>query len=315
MDNQDNNKMSVTENPLFAFDSPADMPLMSSSIRVIGVGNCGCNIVDEMFQGDRYSIPDVDAVLVANDAKSLAGKAVEEKRRAVVSAMEAKDIVEKHVYMLFLVADLDEDYSVRMVKELCQQFQKDDREDDWPTKVSVVLSVTPFGFEKEDEGVAKEIAEISKMATKVITVRKDFTGQVTKRVSDIIGTACLLFLKRDWGGVDYMDVATVLQYGSKAIYGMGIGEGPNKVEKAFAELDRNLEQNGCKIENAKGVMLLVRVQHSLSAELRDAILQECFETINLLRYLLIRKVDIFWNAAEDEYDESDTIAIHAILLY
>ena len=326
MDNRNDNKMFAMENPIFTFDPSVDRRQLSF-VRVNGVGNCGCGIVNEMFRVDRYNIPGVSVLLLNNDAKLLEGKTVEEKRHVEVSAIEAKDIVDRNACLLFLVADLNENYSVRMVAELCQQFHKDDCEDDISGKVSVVLPVTPLGFEKEDGRVADGIAVISKVVTKVITINNVFTckqsssipssipmnqfiGLVAKQVSDIIGTACRIFLEYDCVCVDYNDVAMVLQCGSKAIYGVGTGEGADKAEKAVAELKKNLELNGCKIENAKGVLLLIRYPRSC-----PPLGRECYDAIESLRGLLPHNGSMLWNASEDIYDESDAIAFHAIVLY
>lgn len=318
MDNQNSNKMLSTENPVFTVVSPADMRQLSY-IRVVGIGGRGCKIVDEIFREDRYNIPGVGAMLVDNDAKSFEGRKIGERHLVNVFSKKTKDIVDKHVQMLFLVADLSEDYSAQMVTEICCQFHADDCEDDIPGKVSVFLPVMPLGYEKENRKAAEEMETIAKVATKVISIDDKFsckqpvqqsTGQVTKRVSDIIGTACRIFLEHDCAYVDYNDVAMVLQYGSKAIYGVGAGEGHKKAEKAVAELKKNFEQNGFKIENAKGVLLLIRFPHS-----RPPLAGDCFDAIKLFRESLHHNADMLWNASEDIYHESDAIVFHAIVLY
>ena len=168
--------------------------------QIIGVGGCGCNIINEMFHIAEYTIPDALFAIVDNDNKAICNIDVPQKYFAETLLDGVKQIIGESIRLLFIVAGMGGKYSAPMVSELCRQFHDDVDKANEFVKMSIVFSVMPFDFEGKKRGIKAEasVNMIRKHATRVIILenesicrRPDLSPeeglkQMTKCISDYI---------------------------------------------------------------------------------------------------------------------------------
>ena len=293
--------------------------------KVVGVGRCGCNIVNGFYLSLDQSIPNADLVIIDNDRHSLKEKNVSDKHFIENNdpALEDKirEILNGFSGVLFVVAGMGGEYSAPIVTELCRQFQSS--EETGHSSVSVAISVMPFDFEKRGEKADEDIAMIAKEATKVITVDNEpkykhipdwpillTMNHVGQYISDLIYAIMSIILKYDYNPVNYIDFATALKSGSKAVVATGRGEGVDRATDATRDLLWNFASLGYReFGDMKNLLLYISVsqEHHLT-------FQEFDDITHMMCVLFNQDANILWNASEDR-DCGDEIVYTAIAIF
>lgn len=287
--------------------------------KVIGIGHCGCNIVNEL------NMPNTDLVIIDNDRHSLKEKRVSDKyfieNGDPTLGDKIREILNGFSGVLFVVAGMGGKYSAPIVTELCRQHQSGGKKSFYG--VSVAISVMPFDFEKRREKADKDIAMIAKEATKVITVDNEpkykhipnwpvllTMNQVSQYISDLIYSICSIIMKYDYNPVNYIDFANALRSGCKAVSATGRGSGENRAVDATRDLLLNFASIGYhEFGYMKNLLLYISVsrEHHLTFQEFDDITQ-------MMCVLFSQDANILWNASEDKY-AGDEIVFTAIAIF
>ena len=309
-------------NELFVFDE-IDRLKCPSMIKIIGVGKFGSDVVESI---NRAELHDIDIITINQEHDTLpSGEASQQDNvRSIAryylekndSVIEEKlnEIIGKHITLVFVVSSLDEDYS-SIVSAMCRRVHKYGNDDG--SHVALALMKAPDRDVMNDK-IQKGLDEITAAATKVMTFGslKDTTkamcsssDNVAQSIVDVIRTVCKVFIDYDFNRVDYNDVATVLQSGTKMVYGNSIGKGNNREEEAALQLIQYIESNGYKMEDVKYMLLLLNFSqlHELT-----------YEKLNFMTDFLHQSsgkyVDVLWNATNDVPDDSDALVLNAIAI-
>jgi cell division protein FtsZ len=287
--------------------------------KVIGVGQCGCNIVNGL------ELPNVDLVIIDNDRHSLKEKNVSDKhfieKDDPALGDKIREILGGFSGVLFVVAGMGGEYSAPIVTELCRQLQSGEKSSF--CSVSIAISVTPFDFEKRGEKADKDIAMIAKEATKVITVDNEpkykhipdwpvllTMNQVSQNISNIIYSICCIIMKYDYNPVNYIDFATALKSGIKAVAATGRGKGGGRAIDATRDLLWNFASMGYhEFGDMKNLLLYISVsqEHHLTFQEFDDITQ-------MMCMLFNQDANILWNASEDRC-KGDEIVYTAVAIF
>lgn len=156
------------------------------------------------------------------------------------------------------------------------------------------------------ETIAREATKVMVFdsANGILTV-----DETSQRITDVIKTVCKTFIDYEYCCVDYNDVATVLQSGTKAIYITAEGKGGNRGEKAAMGLKKNIESQGYKMEDVKKMLLLMSF-----SQLHIPTVEECSMITDSLNDSIGKYATVLWNASNDVPENSDSIVLKSIVL-
>lgn len=296
---------------------------LPSVVKIIGVGGCGGNIVENICKKGLRDIK-VDYALIDNDRKALdARKAVGDKH--FVDKDDAnldrklRAAIGNRAGIIIVIAGMGGENSAPIVSTLCSLFKPSPDDDDTKNNISIVYAVVPFAFERREKKVSNDLAMISEQATKVITFENDDLKnninisinsafeKVDEHAYNIINTLSQTILN---SGIiiDYNDIATVLQYGDRMVFANGSGHGEKRMEEASDNMIKNIELSGTQMCNIAYMILLI----SFSKTVLLTPL-EVYTTIDKLRCLIGDHLDILWGVHEDESLEDDRLTISAIM--
>jgi cell division protein FtsZ len=147
---------------------------MSIKIKIIGIGGCGCNIVNSICLN---GMSEVSFTLVnrerLSDYSSEAGKILvsmdEENLDKTLSPLltvgahvSCRHLFQNHPQTLVVVAGMGGKYSARIAAALCRLHKARGAR-------SVAFVTMPFSFEHKDAKAAEDLALVSQQATQVIT--------------------------------------------------------------------------------------------------------------------------------------------------
>ena len=309
-------------NELFVFDE-IDRLKCPSMIKIIGVGKFGSDVVESI---NRAELHDIDFITINQEHDTLpSGEASQQDNvRSIAryyfekndSAIEEKlnEIIGEHITLVFVISSLDEDYS-SIVSAICRRVHKYGNDDG--SQVALALMKAPDCDVMNDK-IQKGLDKVTAAATKVMTQGsvKDSSktmcsssDNVARSIVDVIRTVCKVFIDYDFNRVDYNDVATVLQSGTKIVYGNSIGKGNNREEEAALQLIQHIESNGYKMEDVKYMLLLLNF---------SPLYELTFEKLNIVTDLIHQSigkyVDVLWNATNDVPENSDTLVLNAIAI-
>lgn len=169
-------------------------------LKVIGVGGCGCCVVNSI---SKKNIGDVHFVQIDTE-KELSS------RTAMTDALGVEsydpDLGEKISNILtensniLIVAGLGGSYSLDIIITLCSEYHKVHAEEGFIW----VFAVMPFDFERRDKRAAESLAKVNEVASKVITFDNNTLRQymdkpmneafavVDQRVCEVVETALSL---------------------------------------------------------------------------------------------------------------------------
>ncbi len=312
----------TNNNGLFVFDKK-DILKYPSMIKVIGIGKFGGDVVESI---NRSELHDIDFITINQEHDTLPSSEAsqEDNVRSIAkyhldkndSAMEEKlhEIMGECITLVFVVSSLDEDYS-SIVAAICHHVHTHENDDG--RQVALALMKAPDQDVMNDK-IQKGLDKVAAAATKVMTFgsEKDTSktmcsssDHVTQGIIDVIRTVCKIFIDYDFNRVDYNDVATVLQSGTKMVNGNSIGMGDKREEEAVLQLIQHIESYGCKMADVKYMLLLLNF---------SPFYELTFKKLNILTDLLYQSngkyVDVLWNASNDVSCDSDALVLNAIAI-
>lgn len=147
---------------------------MSIKIKVIGIGGCGCNIVNSIC---LKGIPEISFALVnrerlpeySSEAERFFVDMDEDDLDRVLKPLLVMDarasrlhFISNRPQTLIVVAGMGGKYSARIAAALCRLQKKQGAR-------AVAFVTMPFSFEHRDAKAAEDIALVSQQATQVIT--------------------------------------------------------------------------------------------------------------------------------------------------
>lgn len=263
--------------------TPVEPELDAIHIKVVGVGGCGGNTVNLL--ADSILPEHVDIIAMNTDAKALqqsqvatmqlgkvltrglgAGADADIGRQAAEESLtEIRDQLEG-ADLCFITAGMGGGTGTgaapvvaRIAREL--------------GVMTVAIVTRPFGFEGKKRARAAEqgLLELSEHTDALLVLPNDYLLKVlgantpllaafsesskviqnaVKGLADIIGQTGLI-------NIDFADVRTIMRQQGKAVMGIGLGRGDNKVEDATLQALNNPLLEKVELERAKGVLLNV----------------------------------------------------------
>lgn len=308
---------------LFVFDEP-DRLKCPSMIKIIGVGKFGSDVVESI---NRVELHDIDFITINQGQKELSNNSAPLQNG--VSAIERfhidsdsptlereiYDILGKNITLVFVVSNSEEGYS-SIISTICHHVHVIESLDG--NQVALAL-LKKTGSDNETNINGQEVVDtIASEATKVmvfgsandISQKSSSTVDgVSRSIIDVIKTVCKTFIDYEYCCVDYNDVATVLQSGTKAIYSAAEGKDGNRWKKAAMELKQNIESQGYKMEDVKNMLLLMSF-----SRLHIPTVEECSIIIDSLYDSIGKYATVLWNASNDVPEDSDSIVLNSIVL-
>lgn len=275
----------LNNNIHFEFDRPANIP---SVVKVIGVGECGREVVDELFASGDYDMHDIDSATIDPTQPSA----------------QLADTVSGFLNLVFVVCSTDDETSVRTTSELCRQFLSVGNETE--CKVAIVLPVCPIGEAAGSCTAEKNLAMLNAAATKLYPLTE---GCATRPCYNVVNTICRVFMNIDIAHVDYNDVATVLQSGTRFLWTCGEGSGEGRGEKALAAIMQNLAALVGSLADIEYMMLLIGATKE-----HELIVAECYDIFAAVERSVGRPIDTLWNYTELDPCDGDTLRIQAIAI-
>jgi len=305
-------------NELFVFDE-VDILKRHSMIKIIGVGDFGSKIVECI---DRAELHDIDFITINQGQKELSNDSaplqngVRDIERFHIDSdsptleRQIYDFLGKNITLVFIVSNLEEGYS-SIISAICHHVHVIESIDG--NQVAFALLKKAGGDNGMNTNGQEIVEAIASEATKVMFFDSAngilTVDEVSQSIIDVIRTVCKTFIDYEYCCVDYNDVATVLQSGTKAIYITAEGKNGNRGEKAVKELKQNIESKGYKMEDVKNMLLLMSFsrQHLLTVE-------ECSIITDSLNDSIGKYATVLWNASNDVSEDSDSIVLKSIVL-
>ena len=289
----------------------------SSFVRIIGIGECGCRIVDNIR---HTGMPNTDFVLIGDDGRTLLYQGTAEERIIDCSKGgndgKIQELIGDYTGMLFVVADVGDKCCSSIVSALCRQF----RSKSGGNNISIVIASNPSSSENGGEGFDEGMAAIAKVATKVITL-PTYTScasveltmcpascTVDRQVYDAIYAITQTFMRHDYMCVDYNDVKALLQFEGRAISFTVSGSGESRSERAVMKLMECIDAASSR-EEEMGTMLF----HLRFASPSYQISAKEYETILNLIPERVRNGFVIFGASDDCQLSGDELLLTAIV--
>ena len=134
-------------------------------IKVIGIGGCGCNVVDNICRGNEK---DVYFALVNRERLSSYTSTAEKicisnREKNLDEAL--RQLLTDSPQTIIIVAGMGGKYSAQVAATLCRLHKTIADQH----VQSIVFAVTPFSFEERDKKSAEDIVLVKEQAKRVIT--------------------------------------------------------------------------------------------------------------------------------------------------
>ena len=310
-------------NELFVFDE-VDILKRHSMIKIIGVGKFGSDVVESI---NRAELHDIDFITVNQGQKKLSNdlaplqNGVRDIERFHIDSdsptleRQIYDILGENITLVFVVSNLEEGYS-SIISAICHHVHVIESIDG--NQVAFAL-LKKTGGDNEMNTTGREIVEaITSEATKVMffdgtndlsQTSYSTIDYVSQNIIGVIRIVCKTFIDYEYCCIDYNDVATVLQSGTKAIYSTAEGKGGDRGKKAAMELKQNIESQGYKMEDVKNMLLLMSF-----SRLHIPTVEECSIITDSLNDYIGEYATVLWNASNDVPEDSDSIVFSSIVL-
>lgn len=262
---------------------PAEPDCDAIHISVVGVGGCGGNTVNLLADS---SLPlHVDIVAMNTDAKALqqsrvgtlqlgkiltrglgAGAEAEVGRRAAEESLSEIRAQLSGADLCFITAGMGGGTGTGAAPVVAQVARE-------LGIMTVAIVTRPFGFEGKKRALAAErgLEALAEQTDALLVLPNDYLLRVlgartpllaafsesskviqnaVKGLADIIGQTGLI-------NIDFADVRTIMRQQGKAVMGIGLGHGENKVEDATLQALNNPLLEKVELERARGVLLNV----------------------------------------------------------
>ncbi|MGR7923042.1 cell division protein FtsZ [Zobellella denitrificans] len=265
------------------FFEPAEPDCDAIHISVIGVGGCGGNTVNLLAEAALP--PHVNIVAMNTDAKALqqsrvevlqlgkiltrglgAGAEAEVGRRAAEESLAEIRHQLKGADLCFITAGMGGGTGTGAAPVVAQVARE-------LGIMTVAIVTRPFGFEGKKRARAADqgLATLAEQTDALLVLPNDYLLKVlgsrtpllaafsesskviqnaVRGLADIIGQTGLI-------NIDFADVRTIMRQQGKAVMGIGLGTGENKVEEATLQALNNPLLEKVELERARGVLLNV----------------------------------------------------------
>lgn len=291
-------------------------PSTRSYFKVVGVGHYGSTIVSIM---SMHGLSGVDFAIVENSPIPMKCRMIDDNNIVDSNDPECekkvREIIGRDTMMLFIVSGLEDIYCESIITSMCHQVHSNREDADNVVSVALVSAPSIGGIINVE--VQNRLATIAQKATKVITfyraepcILRIELNEDEQQIIDVIQTICRLFLNHQYCFVDYNDVATVLQSGDKAVFGIGEGCNDKRVEKAAKDLMQNLETKGCMVESVTGFLLYIRF-----SPMHQPTVEELRSMLDILYRYIGKKSNVLYNATDDIKVEGDSLIMNAIAVF
>lgn len=252
-------------------------------LKVVGVGGCGCNIIDDMYGMGSKS---AEFVSVNTDMQSLSSKEADEKvqigkkltggrgagqmpEKGEKAAEEDRELLEqklKGADMLFIVAGMGGGTGSGAAPVIADIARSLDI-------LTVGVVITPMNFEMSksdkkkivDEAVAKmrdKVNALMVISNEMMNERcdknlklKEAYREVNRVIANIIRGVIYVITETGTQNIDFEDVKTTLRQKGEAYIGIGRASGADRVEKAFMKAMNNPFMGDMSLSGAKNVLV------------------------------------------------------------
>lgn len=209
--------------------------------------------------------------------------------------------------ILFVIAEINDIYTAQVISTMCRKFCHDNQWDDH--NASIVFPIFPPNDENGGNKVDEDIALIAASASKVFLIKDPGSPFFLQNTCNIINVVCQTFMNTDFCQVKIKDVVSILKSGTKAVYGIGTGNGKQRAEKSAINLMHYFESNGMNVEDIQDILLIFRF-----SVLHEPIICECFNAISYIKQLIGKKIRILWNGSENIDCNDDSLTLEAIAI-
>ncbi|QEH62103.1 cell division protein FtsZ [Spiroplasma chinense] len=296
----------------------------AANIKVIGVGGGGCNavnrMVEENVQGVEFIVANTDAQVLAASAASskiILGKEISKglgaganpeigKKAANESEADIKEAL-KGADLIFVAAGMGGGTGTGAAPEIARMAME--------TGALVIAIVTkPFRFEgrMRNSYAVQGISELRKYVDSIIIISNDrlleiiggipvqdsfreadnILKQGVQTITDLIAVPAVINL-------DFADVRTVMKGKGNALFGIGIGSGPDKaIEAANKAITSSLLETS--IRGAKDA--IINVTGGSKVSLNDA-----YDAVDIVQQASGEDVNIIFGIAINEHLDDELI--------
>ncbi|MDR2511155.1 MAG: cell division FtsZ family protein [Bacteroidales bacterium] len=265
-------------------------------IKVIGVGEGGCNAVNRMYKDDIKGVELIacntdgvkldslsvkHTILLSRDGLGAGGNPESARQDALRKEEEIKSYFLEDTQMVFITTGMGGGTGTGASPEIARML-KEIKIENSPVEEILVVGVvtTPFKYERKErfERAIKGIDELKKYADAVIVVNNDSIfelGDLTltqafSKADEVLSNAVIsiskIMTEAKHMQIDFHDVNAVLSKSGAAVIGFGQAEGENRAREAVNCAFNSPFLNNNSIKGARTV--LVNVSYSEDNEIR-----------------------------------------------
>lgn len=267
----------------FEMESTGSEETSGTQLKVIGVGGCGCNIVDDMY---AMGVRGAEFISVNTDVQSLNSKEADDKiqigkkltggrgagqlpDKGEKAAEEDRELLEqklKGTDMLFIAAGMGGGTGSGAAPVIADIARSLDI-------LTVGVVITPMKLEMDksdkkkivDEAVAKmrdKVNALIVISNQMIFERcdrqlrlKEAYSEVNRVIANIIRGVIYVITETGTQNIDFEDVKTTLRQKGEAYIGIGRASGADRVEKAFMKAMNNPFMGDMSLGGARNVLV------------------------------------------------------------
>lgn len=270
-------------------------------IKVIGVGERGCGVVDSI---SKNKFQHISYALVDCDKERLDNKSVEEKYCIDLEDAEhgknATSVVSENPNLLIVVASVGDVYGARMASNICQSYSTVNDED-YP--LTAIVVTVPSADRSHD--VSDDIAMIEKQATVVCRLDDYADDGVEQKVVDVVTAFNCLILGDGLQHVDYADIVTVLSCSKRLVVNTINACGKDWLKKSVDKLAECIVATQNHGGNIQSCLLEIRYSSDNHALTMD-------DVTNIIDCIVDHagnETSIIWSCS-DEKSLGDSIKLH-----
>lgn len=266
----------------FELEDMVEDTSVDTMIKVIGVGGCGCNIVNSMFE---MGLKGADLIAVNTDKQSLASIALanriqigkvstmgrgagQDPKKGEAAAEEDRSIIEARLngtQMLFVIAGLGGGTGSGAAPVIADASRN-------MGILTIAVVITPFEHELNEEKrliVENGIERLRGKADAVISISNQKIMEIyesSKGLQDAYNEINRFLIKRVDGlirmimvpgiqNIDFADVVATIKKKGNSFIGIGRGSGTDRAKKAFDEAINNPILSDVDLKGARGILV------------------------------------------------------------
>jgi len=269
----------------FEFDGMEVEESVGAILKVVGVGGCGCNIIDDMYS---IGVQEAELIGVNTDTQSLSKKSANEKlqigkkitkgagagnvpERGEKAAEEDREVIENKLRgtdMLFITAGLGGGTGTGAAPVIADIARSLDI-------LTVAAVITPTDSEMENKEKRKSVEEamrkLREKVNNIIVISNQKINELCRGVSifeayreinkvliNIINGIVDMITKAGDQNIDFEDVKTTLKKKGDIFIGVGRAGGTDRAKKAFDMAMHNPFIGEVELKGAKNILVNFR---------------------------------------------------------